>query len=385
MKIEDWYKQNYEQHLRGRYIPFQKILPLLDMYGKEFKISVEGISECKRDIPLVRIGEGPQTVLGWSQMHGNESTTTKALFDLFKFLQQRIYFQGEIDRFLNTYSFYIIPMLNPDGAERYTRENANGVDLNRDAQDLSQVESQCLRAVFDKVKPTLCLNLHDQRTIYGLDTGRPATISFLSPAADASRSLSQARKSSMQKIAGIAHYLQGHLPGQIGRYEDSFNPNCVGDTFQMKGVPTILFEAGHFPEDYHREKTREFIFYSLLSLLGIIGGSNTGLHYGDYFRIPENKKNYRDFIIRNASISSQNNLVDIAIQYAEVLDSGTIVFEPIIDKIGRLDQLRGHKEKNVGGAEILTKKQKPLTVGVKVSEIVDKNDQSKIYFQRDVF
>jgi murein tripeptide amidase MpaA len=32
------------------------------------------------------------------------------------------------------FTFYCIPMLNPDGAALYTRENANKVDLNRDSQ-----------------------------------------------------------------------------------------------------------------------------------------------------------------------------------------------------------------------------------------------------------
>jgi hypothetical protein len=46
--------------------------------------------------------------------------------------------------------------------------------------------------------------------------------------------------------------LQRYIPGQIGRFDDSFNLNC-GDTFQAMGVPTLLFEAGHFEGDYQRK------------------------------------------------------------------------------------------------------------------------------------
>src|SRR5690606_15400162 len=127
----------------------------------------------------------------------NESTTTKALFDFFKFLSQEEAFQDEIEAFLRNYTFYVFPILNPDGAKLYTRENANGVDLNRDAQNLSEKESQCLRRVFEELNPSLCLNLHDQRSIYGLKNGNPATISFLSPAADKKRKITQARKEAM--------------------------------------------------------------------------------------------------------------------------------------------------------------------------------------------
>jgi murein tripeptide amidase MpaA len=63
-------------------------------------------------------------------MHGNEATTTKALFDFFECLA---WFRKRA-KFLDAFTFYCIPMLNPDGAALYTRENANKVDLNRDSQ-----------------------------------------------------------------------------------------------------------------------------------------------------------------------------------------------------------------------------------------------------------
>jgi murein tripeptide amidase MpaA len=54
-------------------------------------------------------------------------------------------------------------MLNPDGADMYTRLNANEVDLNRDSQNLTQPESKVLREIFDLFQPHYCFNLHDQQ------------------------------------------------------------------------------------------------------------------------------------------------------------------------------------------------------------------------------
>ena len=82
----------------------------------------------------------------WSQMHGNESTTTKALFDFINFLHSNT---KESSVILDHFTFCMLPMLNPDGAKLYTRENANGIDLNRDAQNLSQPESIALRKTFE--------------------------------------------------------------------------------------------------------------------------------------------------------------------------------------------------------------------------------------------
>lgn len=381
MEIEVWYTHHFEAQLRGRYITLGHLYPLLDVYLGNHELTVPGTSESGQDIPLIKIGNGSTIVLGWSQMHGNESTTTKAVFDFLRFIDQRDHFQPAIKVFLDTYSFYIFPILNPDGAKLYTRENANGVDLNRDAQNLSQKESQCLRKVFDALKPDLCLNLHDQRSIYGFSNGKAATVSFLSPAADKQRTLSASRKAAMEHIARMSHALQPFIPGQVGRYDDRFNDACVGDTFQRAGVPTILFEAGHCGQDYMREKTREYIFYALLALFRIIEDDLASVTYKDYFNIPENLNNYNDFILRNARIQAQGAPVSVAVQYREVLKNGIVVFEPFIEEIGTLKGQFGYVENDARGAEILTIPQDSLTIGSNISEIIDKKDKSVIYFQ----
>ncbi|HLW31618.1 MAG TPA: M14 family zinc carboxypeptidase [Aequorivita sp.] len=385
MKITDWYQANFEDHLSGRYITLDHIDPLLEKYRHHFKISIAGISEQKKSIPLIKIGQGSRVVLAWSQMHGNESTTTKAIFDFLKFLVQKEVYREELETFLSSYTFYVLPMLNPDGAAAYTRENANGVDLNRDAQELSQAESVCLREVFDELQPSLCLNLHDQRSIYGLDNGNPATVSFLSPAADGALTHTESRKTAMSLIVKMNNFLQNFLAGQVGRYDDSYNPACIGDTFQSAGVPTILFEAGHYKMDYQREKTREFIFYAFLALFDIVDCRDKKPDYEEYFKIPENRKNYNDFILRNVSFPKASRPLDLAIQYSEALRDGSIEFEAIIDEIGQLDSKFGHKEQNAHSNEILTKTQKKLAVGVKVYKIFDKNQENRIYFQAEVF
>ena len=58
--------------------------------------------------------------------------------------------------------------------------------------------------------------------------------------------------------------LQVEIPNGIGRYDDGFNLNCVGDTFQNFGVPTLLYEAGHYANDYEREEVRRLMFIALL-------------------------------------------------------------------------------------------------------------------------
>lgn len=379
MDLTSWYSSNFESRLKGRYITLEHLRPLLDTYQDKFEISVIGFSEQGKEIPLIKIGKGSKVVLAWSQMHGNESTTTKAVFDFLKFISQKSSFQSDIERFSDTFTVFVIPILNPDGAALYTRENANSIDLNRDAQNLSQSESVVLNTIFRRVKPDLCLNLHDQRTIYGLKNGLPATISFLAPAGDSLCTITKSREIAMQAIVKMNELLQGHIPGQIGRYDDSFNINCVGDTFQSAGVPTILFEAGHYQGDYQREKAREFIFYALLALFEIGNNNNRDLTYKDYFQIPENVVNFKDIILRNVTYNNQEG-TSLALQYKEVLHNDVIKFHAIFDSIGDCDEFHGHQELEGNSDIILINSQEKVELGDEILTIASKNKESTIYF-----
>ena len=105
-----------------------------------------------RSINLITTGTGPFRVLLWSQMHGDEPTATAALFDVFDYFQ-RHRDDPVVQRILSSLTLYVVPMLNPDGAERYQRRNAQGIDLNRDALALQTPEGQLLKTAARPLQP----------------------------------------------------------------------------------------------------------------------------------------------------------------------------------------------------------------------------------------
>ena len=346
--------------LFGRYITNSHIEKCLEKLPKSL-ISVAGYSVEERPIYSLKFGNGSIKILLWSQMHGNESTTTKALFDCFNLFETNNSLPNSI---LEACTLVVIPILNPDGAEVYTRLNANDVDINRDAQDLSQPESRVLRDVFESFRPDYCFNLHGQRTIYGVESsGVSATLSFLSPSQNEERSVTPNRSAAMAIISQINDLLLAEIPNGIGRYDDGFNLNCVGDTFQNLGVPTLLYEAGHYPNDYNREEVRRLIFISLLKGLEQISQDVDGSGHLGYFKIPENSNSFYDVIIRNAQVSDDiNQLTDIAIQYNEILKDGQIEFIPIVEEISKLDKFCGHKEIDAKGGLVKNAENSELKV-----------------------
>lgn len=337
------FDKHKEEKLFGRYITNDNIEPLLQNLNTDFDVSVAGKSVKEKPIYTVKVGTGKIKVYMWSQMHGNESTTTKALFDFFNVLNSDLDLASDLKK---TFTFLCIPILNPDGAEAYTRVNANEVDLNRDSKDLSQPESKLLRTLFEDFQPDFCFNLHDQRTIFAAgNTNNPATVSFLSPSYNEQREVNDVRQKAINIIAEMNAELQKHIPNQVGRFDDSFNINCIGDMFQSLGVPTILFEAGHFQDDYQRETTRKMIFISYLSALRAISENrildNKTI---EYFNIPQNKSIFYDFLYKNVKVVLDNfeKSITFAAHYNEILSERAIVFKATIRQIEGLEDNFGH-------------------------------------------
>ena len=377
MEALDLFLNFKEQSVQGRYLTLEAILPILKKHNTNNQVKHVGNSVQERPIYTYQIGTGKTKIFLWSQMHGNESTTTKALLDFINLLNS----ETELAKMLlESFTFLAIPILNPDGAYLYTRENANKVDLNRDAQDLTQPESLVLRGVFEVFQPDYCFNLHDQRTIFGVaDSGKPATVSFLAPSYNEERDINATRLDAIRVINNINSVLQNYIPGQVGRFDDSFNINCIGDTFQSLGVPTILFEAGHFSDDYLREETRKYIFISLLvSFTTFFENDIVDNEISQYLNIPQNKVVFYDFMYKNIKINYDGNeiITNFAVQYKEELIDGKVNFKAYIAAIENLDSYFGHYEYDAQGA-LYSDNQDNLP---KINQIADFSLDDKVVF-----
>lgn len=338
-----------EPSIKGRYICLKHIEPTLLELQRQGKVSVLGKSVLGKPIYVYRNGRGATKVMMWSQMHGNESTTTKALFDFFNFVDSE---QGK--ELKEAFTFCVIPMLNPDGAEKWTRNNANDIDLNRDSQNLTQPESRILRQCIEDFQPDYCYNLHDQRTIFGVEgTKNPATISFLAPSYDEEKSVNDTRKEAMQLIVAMNQVLQAYIPNRTSRFDDGFNINCIGDTVQNLGIPTVLIEAGHYPGDYQREVTRKYIFIALIAgLIWVKSKYKKDLEVLKYYDISDNTKSFYDFIYKKVRFNYDNKeiITNFAVQFRENLLKDEILFEAYISEIGDLQGVSGHFEYDAQGS-----------------------------------
>jgi hypothetical protein len=153
-----------------------------------------------------------------------------------------------VQRLEDRLTVHLVPMLNPDGAQRFVRRNAQGIDINRDALHLQTPEGRALKALRDRLQPVLGFNLHNQngQTSAG-SPPKPATISLLAVAHDAARSDSPRRTLAKQTAALVREALEPLIPGQVGRYSDEFEVRASATTSVAGGPRSCSSKAVRWP------------------------------------------------------------------------------------------------------------------------------------------
>ncbi|GAA4436783.1 hypothetical protein GCM10023188_30240 [Pontibacter saemangeumensis] len=330
----------------------EHIVPLLEQLKQDplFDVDVVGRSVEGRAIYLAKAGTGKTKVMLWSQMHGDESTATMALFDLFNFLQQSDELDPIRKQILENTTLYFVPMLNPDGAEYFKRRNALDIDLNRDALRLQSPEAQLLKSLRDSLDPEFGFNLHDQSRYYTVGTtSKPATISFLAPAFDHAQTVNEVRGRAMRTIVGMNKELQQLIPGHVAKYADSHEPRAFGDNIQKWGTSVILIESGGYKNDPEKQHIRRLNFASIVSALHLIAGKGYAQHELDeYYDIPENERYLYDVVLRKVKYADEERdyLLDVGIMRDEVRAQNDQGFyhRSSVQEIGDMSVAYGYEE-----------------------------------------
>ena len=324
-----------------------------------FEIQLLGHSVEDRPIRMVSVGNGDVDVLMWSQMHGNESTATRSIVDLLSFIAENSK-QKSVNSLLQDLRIHFIPMLNPDGASRWTRENAIGIDLNRDALRLIAPESQLLKRVRDSLSADYGFNLHDQSKYYNVERlNNEASISFLATAFDYEKSRSAGRDEAMQLISYLYKINQHYIPNHTGRYNDDFEPRAFGDNIQKWGTKLILIETGGFKNDPEKQLGRKLNFVLIGSALEAIQkGLHKAISVEQYSQIPRNDRNLFDLKIENVQkmVNSSYYTVDLGYFLEESNNDsykGKEIYQVTLEDQGDLSTYTGYKNFNAEGLKIL--------------------------------
>jgi hypothetical protein len=322
LRIVDRHRVAAITHRRGTHAEYwEAVKPSLQ--SPRLRVEEVGRSMHGRPLRTVTFGSGPVRVLLWSQMHGDEATATMSLADILAWLGA----PGDDplrDRIGSALTVTMLPMLNPDGAERFQRENAAGVDINRDARLLSTPEARALKALHDRLKPDFGFNLHDQsaRTRAGRE-GPASGIALLAPATDESKSWGPVRTRARLVAALLVKEFGSQIPGRVAKYDDAFNPRAFGDLLQTWGTSTVLIESGALPDDPQKQALRRLNAAAIIGALDAIATrSYERADPNDYERLPFNAGGAYDVLVRGAQLVLPGMpplRADVAINYEDAV------------------------------------------------------------------
>ena len=122
-------------------------------------VTEEGRSTLGRKLYLVHLNRGGSKatfkVFYYAQQHGDEVAGKDAQLTLIRDIAEHP------ERLPEDVDLYLMPMVNPDGAERHERFNGAGADLNRDHLLLAQPETQTLHRVARRIRPHVAVDSHE--------------------------------------------------------------------------------------------------------------------------------------------------------------------------------------------------------------------------------
>ncbi len=350
--VWEHYDRYKEPMITNRFFKHTDVVNLIQKHTTSKLLIADQIGQSLkgRSINHLKLGTGKTKILLWSQMHGDESTATMALFDLLNFLAADDKHNDLRKLILDNLELNIVPMLNPDGAQQWKRRNDLEIDVNRDARYLVTPEGQALMDLAKELKPEIGFNLHDQSTLYAAGpTSNTATLSFLAPAYDYPKSMNEVRKRATQLILMMNTALQTKVPGKVAKYDDAFDPRCFGDTFQGMGISTILIESGGYYADPEKQYIRKLNFYALLNAFESIAKKTyANRNLEDYQTIPENSRSLYDVLIRNVSIKKEGITfrTNLGIVRSQIKgpDLASMAYNGRIEELGDVERTYGYDE-----------------------------------------
>ena len=338
-----------------------------------FTVTQIGQTTELRPIHEVRFGVGPIPIIAWSQMHGDEATATMALADIFRFLTlDTAEYRLIREKLHQKISIYVIPRLNADGAERWTRETALGIDMNRDAQAQNSVEAQLLSSWADSIKPLFAFNLHDQNRLYSVGNSAHQThIAFLATAGDEAGTWTPSRTRAAQLANRLTRFTQKYVPNKVAKWNDEFNARAFGDTFQSRGYGLLLLESGGAGWDLEKQSLRRMNAAILLdALVSIADESYLNEPRDLYTNLATNERQLFDIKIIQAPLDTQGKYrADIGLNLVETaLSSGEIAYSWSIEEIGDLSYM--HALNTIEGSTWLLPEGQNTGLGANISSLI---------------
>lgn len=157
-------------HKKHGYTTYSELMDylhgLITAHPGLMKLEIVGRTQKGREIPMIHVSRPGQCndklrVMYTGLVHGNEPAAAEGLLHFLRQLAEN----DSVNRLLDRLDFYILPMVNIDGAEENRRVTADGTDLNRNLTLLTTPEAQTLQRVAGTVRPHVFVDFHEYKPL----------------------------------------------------------------------------------------------------------------------------------------------------------------------------------------------------------------------------
>ncbi len=349
-----------EDSLNHKRFKHSTLLSLIDELRKDERFDITQVGRSMEGLPLnmISLGQGNVDIFLWSQMRGNEPTGTQAIFDIMNFFESDT-LSNYKDVILSKTRLHFLAMVNPDGAEKFQKHNALGIDVYNDALRLQSPEGQILKRIRDSLEADFGFGLLGQGKYSHIGlTKQPTALSYSAPA----HSDKKETNSVLERAKKLAGYMKGLVeqfaPGQISRQKDDFEPRGFGHNFQKWGTSTIIIESGRYSNDSNNHEIRKLNFVSILSgIYSIATETYKQANLSMYDDIPIENHKLFDVKISGVlyEIYGKNHVIDLGINLEETntpeFDDYSITGRVV--QLGDLSTYSGRHDLNAKGMQIL--------------------------------
>jgi hypothetical protein len=181
----------------------------------------------------------------------------------------------------------------------------------------------------------------------------------LAPAYNYEKEVNEVRGDAIKLIVEMNKLLQELIPGQVGRYNDDFEPRAFGDIIQKWGTSTILIESGGYPGDPEKQEIRRLNFSIILASLFAIADESYKMNELEaYEEIPNNDRMLFDVKLEGLSYELNGNdyIIDLGINHSEVEVGDEFYYRSYIADRGDLSTSYGYTDFNAAGYRIIKPK-----------------------------
>lgn len=240
----------------------QFVRALAQRHPHMVSVQTVGHTQKGREIELVKLsvqgGEQDKLrLLYLGSVHGDEPGGIEGLLHF----MERMTAEPGLQQLLQKMEFYIIPIVNADGADRMVRQTANGVDLNRDQVRLETPEAKAMREAVNRVAPHVCIDFHEYgplKSAYNelstevltvpwdvmfLSSGNPNVSPSLRQAVDNLFLPQASRQLQEQGFTSHTYYTPRRGSKGVVMNMGGASPRSTSNSFALSGTFSILIEG----------------------------------------------------------------------------------------------------------------------------------------------